>query len=80
MSYKPEHRVDATIKFRVEHYSKRLGAWEVSKFDSEKTAREYYAEKLEANKKPKLFREISTVELEELKNDYRRTTKIHQHG
>ena len=69
MTYKPEHRVDTTIKFRVEHYSKRLRTWEVSKFDSEKTAREYYAEKLEENKKPKLFREISTVELEELKNE-----------
>ena len=66
MPYKPEHRVTTSIKFRVEHYSKRLEAFEVSKFESEKTAREYYAEKLEANKKPKLFREISTVELEEL--------------
>ena len=66
MSYTPERRVDVTIKFRVEHYSKRLGAWEVSKFDSEKTASEYYAEKLEDGKKPKLFREISTIELEEI--------------
>lgn len=66
MSYTPERRVDSTVKFRVEHYSKRLGAWEVSKFESEKTAREYYAEKLEDGKKPKLFREISTIELEEI--------------
>ena len=66
MTYTPERRVDATVKFRVEHYSKRLGAWEVSRFDSEKTAREYYAEKLEDGKRPKLFREISTVELEEI--------------
>lgn len=66
MSYTPEHRVDATVKFRVEHYSKRLGAWEVSRFDSETRAREYYAEKLEDGKRPKLFRETSTVELEEI--------------
>jgi len=66
MSYKPERRVDATVKFRVEHYSKRLGAWEVSKFESEKTAREYYAEKLEDGKKATLFRETSTVTLEEI--------------
>ena len=66
MTYIPELRVDATVKFRVEHYSKRLEAWEVSRFDSEKTAREYYAEKLEDGKRPKLFREISTVELEEI--------------
>ena len=66
MSYTPERRVDATVKFRVEHYSKRLGAWEVSRFDNEKTAREYYAEKLEDGKRPKLFREISTIELEEI--------------
>jgi hypothetical protein len=66
MTYIPERRVNATVKFRVEHYSKRLEAWEVSRFDSEKTAREYYAEKLEDGKRPKLFREISTVELEEI--------------
>lgn len=54
------------VKFRVEYYSKNMGRFEASKFENEQSAREYYAEKLEAGKRPKLFREIATVELEEL--------------
>lgn len=66
MSYKPEHRVTVAIKFRVEYYSKSKQEFSVSAFNNEKTAREYFEEKLSEHKKPKLFREISTIELEEL--------------
>ena len=66
MTYKPEHRLTKEVKFRVEYYSKNKQEFSVSKFDSETTAREYYTEKLEEHKKPKLFREVATVELEEL--------------
>lgn len=43
-----------------------MGSFQVSKFENEQVAREYYAEKLEARKRPKLFKEVATVELEEL--------------
>ena len=66
MSYKPEHRLTKEIKFRVEYYSENIGGFKVTKFENEQYARECYEEKWEEGKKPKLFREIATVELEEL--------------
>ena len=66
MTYQPEHRLTKEVKFRVEYYSENIGAFKVSKFDDEQAAREYYNEKWEDGKRPKLFKEVSTIELEEL--------------
>jgi hypothetical protein len=62
-----ENRVTSSVSLRVEYYSETIGAVEVSRFTDEKTAHEYYDETMVEGKHPKIFRETTTVVLEELK-------------